>query len=60
MRQAFDSSLDDNSRRVLTQRYIQQLSYAEIAAEESISETAVYKRIRKALDTLRKKLTRIR
>lgn len=60
MRQAFDSSLDDNSRRVLTQRYIQQPSYAEIAAEESISETAVYKRIRKALDTLRKKLTRIR
>ncbi len=60
MKQAIDSSLDDNSRRVLTQRYTQQLSYAEIATEEGISETAVYKRIRKALDTLRKKLTKNR
>ena len=60
MKQAIDSSLDDNSRRVLTQRYAEQLSYAEIAQTESISETAVYKRIRKALDTLRKKLTKNR
>lgn len=60
MKQAIDSSLDDNSRRVLTQRYTQQLSYAEIAQTEGISETAVYKRIRKALDTLRKKLTKNR
>ena len=60
MKQAIDSSLDDNSRRVLTQRYTQQLSYAEIATEEGISETAVYKRIRKALDTLRTKLTKNR
>ena len=41
---------------MIGQRYTQQLSYAEIAAEEGISETAVYKRIKKALDTLRKEL----
>ena len=60
MKQAIDSSLDDNSRSVLTQRHTQQLSYAEIATEEGSSEKAVYKRIRKALDTLRKKLTKNR
>lgn len=56
MRVAIESCLDDRSRRVIGQRYAQQLSYAEIAAEEGISETAVYKRIKKALDTLRKEL----
>lgn len=56
MRVAIESCLDDRSRRVIGQRYTQQLSYAEIAAEEGISETAVYKRIKKALDTLRKEL----
>jgi RNA polymerase sigma factor (sigma-70 family) len=60
VRQVLDSDLDDTCRRVLTQRYTQQLSYAEIAKTEGISETAVYKRIRKALDTLRKKLTKNR
>lgn len=56
VRQAIDSLNDDTSRRTLTQRYAQQLSYAEIAEAEGISETAVYKRIRKALDTLKEKL----
>ena len=56
VRQVLDSDLDDTCRRVLTQRYDQQLSYAEIAKTEGISETAVYKRIRKALDSLKEKL----
>lgn len=56
VRQVLDSDLDDTCRRVLTQRYDQQLSYAEIAKAEGISETAVYKRIRKALDSLKEKL----
>ena len=56
VRQAFESLNDDTSRRILAQRYTQQLSYAEIAEVEGISETAVYKRIRKALDALKEKL----
>uniref|UniRef100_UPI0040274DEA RNA polymerase sigma factor n=1 Tax=Prevotella sp. TaxID=59823 RepID=UPI0040274DEA len=56
VRHIIEHELDDTSRRVLTQRYDQQLSYAEIAKTESISETAVYKRIRKALDSLKEKL----
>lgn len=58
MRRILDTELDDTSRHVLTQRYAQQLSYAEIAKKEGISETAVYKRIRKALDSLKEKLTK--
>lgn len=58
MRRILDTELDDTSRRVLTQRYDLQLSYAEIAKTEGISETAVYKRIRKALDALKEKLTK--
>ena len=56
VRHILDEDLDDTCRHVLTQRYEQQLSYAEIAKMEGISETAVYKRIRKALDTLKEKL----
>jgi len=56
VRQVIDRQLDPTSRRVLDQRYVQQLSYAEIAQAEDISETAVYKRIRKALDSLKEKL----
>lgn len=56
VRHIIEHELDDTSRRVLTQRYDQQLSYAEIAKTESISETAVYKRIRKALDSPKEKL----
>ena len=56
VRQAIESLNDDTSRRILAQRYTQQLSYAEIAEVEGISETAVYKRIRKALDALKEKL----
>ena len=58
VRRILDTELDDTSRHVLTQRYAQQLSYAEIAKKEGISETAVYKRIRKALDSLKEKLTK--
>lgn len=58
VRRILDTELDDTSRHVLTQRYDQQLSYAEIAKKEGISETAVYKRIRKALDSLKEKLTK--
>lgn len=57
VRHILDEDLDDTSRRVLTQRYARKLSYAEIAKLEGISETAVYKRIRKALDSLKEKLT---
>ena len=56
VRQAIESLNDDTSRRILVQRYTQQLSYAEIAEVEGISETAVYKRFRKALDALKEKL----
>ena len=56
VRQAIESLNDDTSRRILAQRYTQQLPYAEIAEVEGISETAVYKRIRKALDALKEKL----
>jgi len=57
VRQALNSRLDATSRRILTQRYTDRLSYAEIAETEGISETAVYKRIRKALDSLKEILT---
>lgn len=57
VRHILDEDLDDTSRRVLTQRYARKLSYAEIAKLEGISETAVYKRIRQALDSLKEKIT---
>lgn len=56
VRHIIEYELNDTCRRVLTQRYDQQLSYAEIARTEGISDTAVYKRIRKALDSLKEKL----
>lgn len=56
VRRAFDSNLDEISQRVLTQRFVQHFTYAEIAEIEGISETAVYKRIRKALGLLKEKL----
>lgn len=56
VRHVIENELDDASRRVLMQRYACQLSYSEIADVEAISEAAVYKRIRKALDSLKEKL----
>ena len=49
-----DSCLTVQCRRVVRLRFGARLSYAEIARELEISETAVYKHLRHALDILRK------
>ncbi len=48
-----DNVLTDRTRQVVRLRYNSRMSYAEIAAELSISEAAVYKHLSHAMKTLR-------
>lgn len=54
--EAIDSELTQPQRRTLLLRYREEKSYREIAETMSISETAVYKHLRNALERLRKTL----
>lgn len=53
---AIDSELTTQMRRALLLRYQDEKSYQEIAQIMDISETAVYKHLRNALERLRKHL----
>jgi len=48
-----DTLLSDQCRRVVRLRFTAQLSYREIAKELNISEVAVYKHLRHAMNVLR-------
>ena len=50
-----DEQLSPRARQVLKMRFNQRMSYKEIAETLEISEAAVYKNLRHALDVLRKK-----
>ena len=54
--QAIDCELTQPQRRTLLMRYREEKSYREIAETMNISETAVYKHLRNALERLRKTL----
>mgnify|MGYP002864369209 CR=1 FL=1 len=54
--QAIDMELTQAQRRTLLMRYREEKSYREIAETLGISETAVYKHLRGALERLRRKL----
>lgn len=49
-------ALSEQTRRVLTARFVDGLRYSEISAALGISEAAVYKHLRHAIDVLRKNL----
>lgn len=51
-----DDCLTKRCRRVMFMRFTGGLSYAAIASELGISEVAVYKHIRHAIETIRKNL----
>lgn len=53
-----DSRLSDQCRRVVRLRFSGRLSYGDIAAELGISEVAVYKHLRHALNVLRENFIR--
>lgn len=53
-----DNSLTEQDRRVVRMRFTFRMSYSEIAAELGISETAVYKHLRHAMDVLRQNFNR--
>ncbi len=57
MRSTVETDLTDACRRVVRLRFTGGLSYKEIASELSISEVAVYKHLRRAIDVLRLKLS---
>lgn len=54
MNRIVDTMLTEQCRRVLRLRFNAHLSYKEISEELSISETAVYKHLRHAMNVLRK------
>src|SRR3712207_2158687 len=53
LRQIIATRLSSEERQILMQRFLQKMKYREIADHEQISEVAVYKRLSKALETLR-------
>ena len=53
---AIDTELTQQMRRTLLLRYREEKSYREIAKTMNISEVAVYKHLRNALERLRRKL----
>ena len=53
-----DRSLTKQDRRVVRMRFTDRMSYSEIAAKLDISETAVYKHLRHAMDVLRQNFNR--
>ncbi len=53
---AIDTELTQQMRRTLLLRYCEEKTYREIAETMNISEVAVYKHLRNALERLRRKL----
>ena len=53
-----DHSLSEQDRRVVRMRFSDRMAYSEIAAQLGISETAVYKHLRHAMDVLRQNFNR--
>ena len=53
-----DHSISEQDRRVVRMRFTGRMPYSEIAAHLGISETAVYKHLRHALDVLRQNFNR--
>lgn len=53
-----DRKLPEQCRRVVRMRYNERMSYGEIAGQLGISEVAVYKHLRHAMDVLRHNFNR--
>ncbi len=58
IRLVIDKKLSDDNRRILLEHYQEHLTYHEIAFRESISEVAVYKHLKKSLDTIKELVKR--
>lgn len=57
IRKTVAADLTESCRRVVDKRFTEGKSYREIAGELGISEVAVYKHLRHAIEILRKKLS---
>ena len=58
IRLVIDEKLSDDNRRILLEHYQEHLTYHEIAFREGISEVAVYKHLKKSLDTIKESVKR--
>lgn len=58
LNELIDRELSDQCRRVVRMRFNQRMSYGEIARHLGISEVAVYKHLRHAMDVLRQNFNR--
>ncbi len=58
LNELIDQSLTTQDRRVVKMRFNERMSYGEIAGQLGISEVAVYKHLRHAMDVLRQKFNR--
>ena len=58
LNELIDRELSEQCRRVVRMRFNQRMSYGEIARQLGISEVAVYKHLRHAMDVLRQNFNR--
>lgn len=58
LNELIDHSLTEQDRRVVRMRFTDRMPYSEIAAQLGISEVAVYKHLRHAMDVLRQNFNR--
>lgn len=58
LNELIDQSLTVQDRRVVKMRFKERMSYDEIAGQLGISEVAVYKHLRHAMDVLRQNFNR--
>lgn len=58
LNELIDRELSEQCRRVVRMRFNQRMSYGEIARHLGISEVAVYKHLRHAMDVLRQNFNR--
>lgn len=58
LNELIDQSLTMQDRRVVKMRFIERMTYDEIAGQLGISEVAVYKHLRHAMDVLRQNFNR--